>query len=115
MAGHPELGLRPAGYVDHRPPRRDLPLPSLGPPDDLAGLISRMGISRVIVCYAGGKDEDLVPVVRASQRRHVDVCVVPRLYELGAAVPRSGLDDIWGIPLIPMRRGPSEPSTWPAP
>jgi len=28
----------------------------------------------------------------------------PRLYELGAAVPWSCLDEIWGIPLIPLRR-----------
>lgn len=105
MLGHPELGLRPAGYLDNRPPRRDLPLPSLGTPADLSELVGREGISRVIVCYAGGKDEDLVTLLRASQPQLVDVCVVPRLYELGAAVPRSCLDEIWGIPLVPLRRG----------
>ena len=29
--------------------------------------------------------------------------MVPRLYELGAAVPRGCLDEIWGIPLVPLR------------
>jgi exopolysaccharide biosynthesis polyprenyl glycosylphosphotransferase len=105
MRAHPELGLRPAGYLDHGPSRRDLPLPSLGTPSSLAEVVRRMGISRVIVCDPGGKDEDLVAVLRASQPLGVDVCVVPRLHEIGAAVPRSCLDEIWGIPLIPLRRG----------
>jgi lipopolysaccharide/colanic/teichoic acid biosynthesis glycosyltransferase len=39
--------------------------------------------------------------------------VIPRLYELGVAVPRAYLDDIWGIPLIPLRRlGHSRAGVW---
>jgi lipopolysaccharide/colanic/teichoic acid biosynthesis glycosyltransferase len=67
-------------------------------------VVTRLHIRRVIVCYAACKDEDLVTVLRASRPLRADVCVVPRLYELGAAVPRSCLDEIWGIPLIPLRR-----------
>ena len=104
MRSHPELGLRPQGYLDFGPPRRDLALPSLGTPGDLADVVARHGIRRVIVCYAACKDEDLVTVLRASGRLRADVCVVPRLYELGAAVPWSCLDEIWGIPLVPLRR-----------
>jgi exopolysaccharide biosynthesis polyprenyl glycosylphosphotransferase len=104
MRKHAELGLRPQGYLDDGPPRRDLPLPTLGTPADLAQVVERLGIRRVIVCYADCKDEDLVTVLRASRPLRADVCVVPRLYELGAAVPRSCLDEIWGIPLIPLRR-----------
>ncbi len=104
MRAHPELGLQVRGYLDCGPPRRDLALPSLGTPADLADVVTRLGIRRVIVCYAGCKDEDLVTVLRASRPLRADVCVVPRLYELGMAVPRSGLDEIWGIPLIPLRR-----------
>ena len=104
MREHPEFGLRPLGYLDHGPPRRDLALPTLGAPGDLAEVVARLGIRRVIVCYAACKDEDLVTVLRASLPLRADVCVVPRLYEIGMAVPRSGLDEIWGIPLIPLRR-----------
>ncbi len=32
------------------------------------------------------------------------MCVLPRLAGLGAAVPRGCLDEVWGIPLIPLRR-----------
>ncbi|HUA29045.1 MAG TPA: exopolysaccharide biosynthesis polyprenyl glycosylphosphotransferase [Streptosporangiaceae bacterium] len=104
MREHPELGLRPLGYLDHGPPRKDLALPSLGAPDDLAEVVTRLGIRRVIVCYASCKDEDLVTVLRASRPLRADVCVVPRLYEVGMAVPRSCLDELWGLPLIPLRR-----------
>jgi exopolysaccharide biosynthesis polyprenyl glycosylphosphotransferase len=100
---HPELGLRVTGYLDDGPPRRDLALPSLGTPDDLAEVVTRLGISRVIVCYAASRDEDLVTVLRSARLPHTDVCVAPRLYELGAAVPQSCLDEIWGIPLIRLR------------
>jgi exopolysaccharide biosynthesis polyprenyl glycosylphosphotransferase len=104
MRAHPELGLRPQGYLDYGPPRRDLPLPTLGTPADLAAVVDRLGIRRVIVCFAEGRDEDLITVLRACRPLRAEVSVVPRLYEAGFAVPRSGLDEIWGIPLIPLRR-----------
>jgi exopolysaccharide biosynthesis polyprenyl glycosylphosphotransferase len=104
MREHPAFGLRPLGYLDEGPPRRDLALPRLGAPADLTEVVARYGIRRVIVCYAACKDEDLVTVLRASRPLRADVCVVPRLYELGAAMPRSCLDELWGIPLIPLRR-----------
>jgi exopolysaccharide biosynthesis polyprenyl glycosylphosphotransferase len=113
MREHAELGLRPQGYLDNGPPRRDLALPTLGTPADLAEVVARLGIRRVIVCHAACRDEDLVTVLRASRPLRADVCVVPRLYELGAAVPRACLDEIWGIPLIPLRRlGHSPASLW---
>ncbi len=113
MRAHPELGLQVQGYLDGGPPRRDLVLPSLGAPADLADVVARLGIRRVVVCYAACKDEDLVTVLRACRPLRADVCVVPRLYELGMAVPRSCLDEIWGIPLIPLRRlGHSTVGLW---
>ena len=103
MSGHPELGLQPTGYLDSGPPRRDLALPTLGVPADLVEVVTRLRVRRVIVCYTACKDEDLVAVLRASRPLRADVCVVPRLYEIGAAVPRHCLDELWGIPLIPLR------------
>jgi len=105
LRAHPELGVRPRGFLDDGPPRRDLSLPTLGSPADLADVANRMGIRRIIVCFSTEyRDEDLVAVVRASAPLRADVCVVPRLYELGMAVPRGRLDEIWGIPLIPLRQ-----------
>jgi exopolysaccharide biosynthesis polyprenyl glycosylphosphotransferase len=106
---HPELGLRVRGFLDDGPARRDLPEPCLGRPSDLAQVVTALGIRRVIICFGDWRDEDLVPVLRACRGLAADVCVVPRLYELGLAVPRGCLDEIWGIPLIPLRRLGSSP------
>jgi exopolysaccharide biosynthesis polyprenyl glycosylphosphotransferase len=107
MRSHPEFGLSPAGFVDDGPPRRDLPVPTLGTMPELAGVITRFGIGRVVVCFSSDcRDENLVGVVQACRPLLVDICVAPRLYELGMAVPRSCLDEIWGVPLIPLRQPP---------
>jgi lipopolysaccharide/colanic/teichoic acid biosynthesis glycosyltransferase len=107
MREHPELGLRPAGFVDDGPPRRDLPVPTLGTMRELPGIIARFGIGRVIVCFSSDcRDDDLVGVLRACRPLLADICVAPRLYELGMAVPRGCLDEIWGVPLIPLRQPP---------
>ncbi len=101
---HPELGLRVRGFLDSGPPRRDLPEPSLGRPEDLGQVVAALGIRRVIVCYGDWRDEDLVAILRSCRGLPADVCVVPRLHEIGQAIPRGCLDEIWGIPLIPLRQ-----------
>jgi exopolysaccharide biosynthesis polyprenyl glycosylphosphotransferase len=118
IRAHPELGLRVRGFLDAGTPRRDLPAPSLGQPADLAGVVAALGIRRVIVCFGDWRDEDLVAILRACRQpagagAATDICVVPRLHELGLAVPRACLDEIWGTPLIPLRRfggGPAGPA-----
>ncbi|SDY92738.1 Sugar transferase involved in LPS biosynthesis (colanic, teichoic acid) [Saccharopolyspora shandongensis] len=85
-AEHPEFGLRPR---------------LLERPGELAEVVAAQRITRVLVC---GDDPDLVTAIRAARPLPADVCVVPRLHELGMALPRAGLDEIWGVPLIPLRR-----------
>jgi exopolysaccharide biosynthesis polyprenyl glycosylphosphotransferase len=101
---HPELGLRVRGFLDAGPPRRDLPEPSVGGPQDLAPAVAALGIRRVLICYGDWRDEDLVVILRACRQLTADVCVVPRLHEIGLGVPRGSQDEIWGIPLIPLRQ-----------
>jgi exopolysaccharide biosynthesis polyprenyl glycosylphosphotransferase len=104
LRNHPELGLVPRGFLDSQPPRHPVGLPLLGEPAELASVITRYHIQRVIVCFAETRDEHLVPLLRACRALPVDVCVVPRCYELGAALPRGYLDELGDIPLIPLRR-----------
>jgi lipopolysaccharide/colanic/teichoic acid biosynthesis glycosyltransferase len=107
MREHPELGLTPAGFIDDGPPRLDLPMPTLGTMRELATVIADGGIGRVIVCFSTAcRDEDLVETLRACRPLPSDICVAPRLYELGMAVRRDCLDEIWGVPLIPLRTAP---------
>jgi lipopolysaccharide/colanic/teichoic acid biosynthesis glycosyltransferase len=48
-------------------------------------------------------------VLRACRDRGVRVSVLPQLPELGLAVPRACLDEVWGIPFVPLRPGPEAP------
>ena len=48
-------------------------------------------------------DAGLLAALRSARELQADICVVPRLRELGSAVPRCVLDEVWGIPLIPLR------------
>jgi exopolysaccharide biosynthesis polyprenyl glycosylphosphotransferase len=104
LRDHPELGVAPRGFLDSRPPPHQVGLPLLGELTELAEVVARYGIQRVIVCFPAARDEDLVPLVRACRPLPVDVCVVPRMYELGAALPRGYLDELCDIPLVPLRR-----------
>jgi lipopolysaccharide/colanic/teichoic acid biosynthesis glycosyltransferase len=80
---HPELGLRPAG-----------------------GLGRCTGVSRVIVCAPGDSGSDLDSMLRAARARGADVCLATQLPGLGAAAPGGRLDEVWGVPLVPLRRSP---------
>lgn len=104
LRDHPELGVEPYGFLDSQPPRQQAGLPLLGELTELADVVARYGIQRVIVCFPAAHDEELVPLVRACRPLPVDVCVVPRMYELGAALPLGYLDDLRDIPLVPLRR-----------
>jgi exopolysaccharide biosynthesis polyprenyl glycosylphosphotransferase len=102
---HTELGLRPLGFLDAcPPPDEELPLPLIGAAADLPSMIGRLGVRRVIVCFPVDRDRDLALVLRACRSLPADIWLVPRLQELGAAIPRTYMDEIWGIPLILLRR-----------
>jgi exopolysaccharide biosynthesis polyprenyl glycosylphosphotransferase len=111
LGEHPELGLIPHGFLDRHQPVGQLPLPLLGQLSDLQTVIARHQIRRVIVCFPAGRDhggdrdQEMVAALRACRPLGADVCVVPRLHELGAATAKAYLDEVRGIPLIPLRAG----------
>jgi exopolysaccharide biosynthesis polyprenyl glycosylphosphotransferase len=102
---HPELGLRPLGYVGGPPRRAGCSLPVLGGLSDMAAVAVRHGARWVIACFADTKDgdADLVTALRANRDLPVRVCVVPRMYEMATAIPARCRDELWGIPVIPLR------------
>ena len=107
---HSELGLRVFGFADSlvspAQPAGALPLPVLGSATDLPRLIIEFGIRRVIVCTGGEAGQGLVQGLRAARLQGADIVLVPGLHELGMAVPRACLDEICGIPVVPLRRPP---------
>jgi lipopolysaccharide/colanic/teichoic acid biosynthesis glycosyltransferase len=89
LEDHPELGLSPVAGLDGCP--------------GLAALVAARGISRVIVCVPGDRDDELAQALRAGSLA-ADVCLAPRLPGLGAALGGGRLDEVWGVPLVPLRR-----------
>lgn len=102
LAEHPEFGLRVRALLDRRD--GDSERTALGDPSRLDELVRRGRVTRVIVCCPEIADEELVALLREHRRPGLDVCLVPRWHELGLAVPRSRLDEVWGTPLVPVRR-----------
>ena len=101
---HAEYGLHPVGLVDHRPATPTSSLPLLGEVSDISAVVSRHDVRRIIVSPAADDDPSLVSALRADERLAAEVCVIPRMRELAMAVPASYLDEVWGIPIIPMRK-----------
>jgi lipopolysaccharide/colanic/teichoic acid biosynthesis glycosyltransferase len=102
LSEHPELGLQPCGIVDNRPSEAGLPwlgrLPEAGP------VVTAYQVSQVLVSCPSADDAELLSAVRACRERGAEVSVLPRLPEIGLAVPRACLDEVWGMPIMPVRR-----------
>ncbi len=98
---HPELGLRVSGVLDNQPGQPGLPL--LGRLDQARAVLARFDIAQVLVCFPAATEGELTAVLRTCREAGVAVSVLPRLRGLGLAVPRTCLDEIWGVPLVALR------------
>ncbi|NHD16913.1 exopolysaccharide biosynthesis polyprenyl glycosylphosphotransferase [Actinopolyspora sp. BKK1] len=105
LGERPELGLRFVGFLDRTEEGRSDP-EVLGEPAELAAFVRRYRVTRVVLCPSGESTAEVTDVVRRCRALPVDFCVVPRVPELGLGVPRATLDEVWGIPLVPIRRCP---------
>ena len=101
---HPELGVEPVGFIDNTAPDLASSLPLLGEVSKLPDLVLAYDVHRIIITLPEDNDAELVSVLRAGGQLTAEVCVLPGLLELTPAVPASYQDDIWGIPVIPLRR-----------
>ena len=110
---HPEYGVTPVGYIDANPrvaAGESLPAPLLEGQERLAAVIHDHGIRYVMVAYGGAREEALVDILRTCDRLDVEVFVVPRLFELHSS--NRDTDDIWGIPLLRVRRAAFRSPWW---
>lgn len=100
---HPEYGLRPVGFMDDAIDEGD-GLPVLGRVADLGEALARFDVTKVIVAFGVTREGPVVDALRScAHHRDVDVFAVPRFFEVG--LTGGGYDDeIWGLPLVRMRR-----------
>ena len=112
LQDRPYYGLDPVGFVDCDPPPQDslLPAPILGATEQLGKVIRQHQIRDVIVAFGGASEDALVDILRTCDRLDVEVFLVPRLFELHNA--NRYTDEIWGIPLIRVRRAVFRSPWW---
>jgi exopolysaccharide biosynthesis polyprenyl glycosylphosphotransferase len=103
LAEHPEFGLRPFGYVGR--PSVDLePLPLIGDVQDLDRVIREHEARRAIIAFGEMPDQELVTILRANEGTAAEIHVVPRFFELSGIPQGCAMDDLFGIPLLHLRR-----------
>jgi exopolysaccharide biosynthesis polyprenyl glycosylphosphotransferase len=102
LRAHPELGLRPCGFIGSGPPSA-APGMLLGGLADLADVVAAKGIRRVIVCPPGDREPGLAVALSDCRDLGAEACLVRQPGGAAAAVPMACLDEIWGIPIVPLR------------
>jgi exopolysaccharide biosynthesis polyprenyl glycosylphosphotransferase len=111
LKDHPEYGLEPIGFLDSFQ-EDGLPLPILGECRDLPDVVRTFHANRVIVAFGATREPEMVQVLRACDELPVEVHLVPRFFELGVAPGGPLTDDIWGIPLVRLRRSALRSVAW---
>lgn len=111
LRDHPEFGLVPIGFLDSFDDA-GLPLPILGEVSELESVVRAYDVSRVIVAFGATREPEMVPIIRACDRLPVEVHVMPRFFELGVAKEGPFTDDLWGIPLVRLRRSALRTVAW---
>jgi exopolysaccharide biosynthesis polyprenyl glycosylphosphotransferase len=101
MRQHPEYRLRVLGFVD-RDGEASLNgagrLQLIGATDDLPELVRAHGAHRVVVAFSGDSHEQTLEVIRGLQDSHVQIDIVPRMFEVLGT--NAQLHTIEGIPLV---------------
>jgi exopolysaccharide biosynthesis polyprenyl glycosylphosphotransferase len=98
---HPEYGIELVGFVDADPKetRSDLSgAQLLGDLPELADIIRREGVERVIFAFSRERHEAVLTSLRSLRKQGVQIDVVPRLFE--AVSPNVRIHAVEGLPLL---------------
>jgi exopolysaccharide biosynthesis polyprenyl glycosylphosphotransferase len=101
---HPEIGLKPIGFLDKDPmieETESLPLPVLGASWDLDRVASHHEVEQVIITFSRAPHEVLLRLVRRCEELGLQVAFVPRLYE--KITSRLTVEHLGGIPFLSAR------------
>jgi exopolysaccharide biosynthesis polyprenyl glycosylphosphotransferase len=109
LLDHPELGLRPIGFLDKEPlDNRELGLPVLGSSWDLDRIVEEHGVQHLIMTFSTAPHGVLLRLAERCSELGVEVSLVPRLFE--KMTNRLRVDHLGGLPLISARA--SNPKGW---
>jgi exopolysaccharide biosynthesis polyprenyl glycosylphosphotransferase len=112
LAGQPQLGLRPAGYLDADPPPEEMvpdrQAPVLGPPEDLEWAVRATGAEHVVFGFLAVPDSELIPLIQRAEAMGCEVSFVPRLFE--SVNVHVALEHLGGLPLFGVRS--IDPKGW---
>ena len=104
LLAHPELGLKPVGFLDKDPMAAEedsLPLPVLGASWDLDRVASQYKVEQVIVTFSRAPHEVMLRLVRRCEELGLRVAFVPRLFE--TVTSKLTVEHLGGLPLISAR------------
>jgi exopolysaccharide biosynthesis polyprenyl glycosylphosphotransferase len=101
LLAHPELGLKPVGFLDKDPLVAEddsLPIPVLGASWDLDRVAEQHRVEQVIITFSRAPHEVLLRLVKRCEELGLQVAFVPRLYE--TVTSRLTVEHIGGLALI---------------
>jgi exopolysaccharide biosynthesis polyprenyl glycosylphosphotransferase len=110
LLAHPELGLRPIGFVDPDPLEVEKPsgVPLLDSGESLERVVREQGVEHAIVAFSTAPHDMQLDISRTLQRMNVSISIIPRLFE---GVPDTiELERVGGLPLVTIY--PTDPSDW---
>ncbi len=102
LAGAPDYGLAPIGFLDDLPlPEENVggrPAPILGGLADLDRVVAQYRVEHVVIAFSSAPDRAVVDLVRRCEELGLDVGLVPRLFDLWNH--RAAYDPIGGLPVL---------------
>jgi exopolysaccharide biosynthesis polyprenyl glycosylphosphotransferase len=104
LMDHPELGLKPIGFLDKEPMETEadgVRLPVLGSSWDLDRVVADHGVQQVIITFSTAPNEVLLRMIRRCEELGVNVALIPRLFE--KVTSKLTVDYLGGLPLIVAR------------
>jgi exopolysaccharide biosynthesis polyprenyl glycosylphosphotransferase len=106
LVEHPELGLRPVGYLDNEPVVDDAdPLPVLGASWDFDRIVGERGVGHVIFGFSTAPHEVYLRLLARCEELGLEISMVPRLFE--RLPTRASIVQVRGLQLVSVR--PADP------